>query len=125
MTKDEFAELGFTHEVLPSGHINIINTVPFLYNNTKTICCYGGKYSRTTTHKDLALVLSNLFELKTIERASLNSKTVSKENTKEARQTRQAVESPQQNQQVTEPISTKKRRRTKKTKATPEQIVSE
>ena len=124
MNKEEFEKNGFTSETLPSGYLNIINSEPFLYNNTKTICCYGGRYSRTTTHKDLSSLFSNLFELKTIDRATLNSRPFIKENTKEIRQARQAPNSPVINQEVITPDPPKKRGRPKKSQTIPEQIVS-
>ena len=111
MNKEEFEKNGFTSETLPSGYLNIINSEPFLYNNTKTICCYGGRYSRTTTHKDLSSLFSNLFELKTIDRATLNSRPFIKEKSQKITQERIQPISPVINQSVTEPISPKKRGR--------------
>ena len=119
MTKSDFELLGFSSEILPSGYLNIINTQPFCYNNTKTICCYGGRYVRTTTHKSIESVLSNLFQLETIDRSTLNPRSVNKTKTRKTQEETPDAIKPVTNQDLSAFLSEEfpaqpKKRRTRK-----------
>jgi hypothetical protein len=114
MTKEEFDALGFTVETLPSGYLNICNTLPFSLNGTNTIACWSGKYFRTTNYK----TISDLLEwcrIEILEHAWANSGALAKKKSHKIARTRLGDESPQQNQSLTAPESPKKRGRRKKT----------
>ena len=69
MTKNEFDELGFTFDILPSGYINISNKLPFRYNGCNTVVCYrGGTYMFTTNHKTIPEFLNGITELFLVSR---------------------------------------------------------
>ena len=69
MTKDEFDELKFEIDILPSGYINISNISPFRYNGRTTVICYkGGTYIVTTNHKTIPEFLNGITELVLISR---------------------------------------------------------
>lgn len=120
MTKEDFELLGFTTEQLPSGYLNLINKLPFRYNGTTTIICYkGGQYIRTTNYKTLDSLLSGLFELNTIDRATTNPAAPVKKNTKKSKEIVVDVLEPSTNQDLTAfllsdseaPVKPKRRRK--------------
>ena len=82
MNKEEFEKLGYEIEVLPSGYLNILNSLPFRHNGTETICCMKGKYMKTTNSKSIKELLDNLFELKTVGESSVRPVAPDKKKTK-------------------------------------------
>jgi hypothetical protein len=69
MNKNEFDELKFEIDILPSGYINISNKLPFRYNGRTTLICYkGGTYIVTTNHKTIPEFLNGITELFLVSR---------------------------------------------------------
>jgi hypothetical protein len=69
MNKNEFEEMNFEIDILPSGYINISNISPFRYNGCTTRICYrGAKYITTTNHKTIPEFLNGITELFLVSR---------------------------------------------------------
>lgn len=118
MTKDEFEREGFTYEILPSGHLNVYNKEPFRLNDCVTICCWSGRYLRTTTYKSFTDLLTNV-RLETVELASIRPASPVKKKTHKTKEVVPDQLSPLTNQSLAEFLTTEsesppKKRRSRK-----------
>jgi len=115
MTKDEFEEMKFTVDILPSGYINISNISPFRYNGCTTRICYrGANYITTTNHKTIPELLNGITELFLVSRPptlkEMIGSKVDGQPIKEERQikSKAIVDQPLAEQKPTESRSTRK-----------------
>ena len=118
MTKNEFEREGFTHEILPSGYLNVYNKEPFTLNGSTTICSWSGRYFRTTNYKSLDELLKTV-RLETIELSSVRPSAPVKKKTKTVEPKKEDAFEPVTNQSLAEfllteteaPVKTRRKRK--------------
>ena len=125
MNITEFEELKFEYEKLPSGYINIINTVPFSLNGCKTIICYkGGLYCISTNYKSIEDFLANANDFHLVDASSINPAALIKTKTQKRKIQKKSSLEPQTNQSLAEfltqendVVSVQKQKRTRRKKS--------
>jgi hypothetical protein len=111
MTKNEFEEMNFEIDILPSGYINISNKLPFRYNGCTTRICYrGANYITTTNHKTIPEFLNGITELFLVSRPpTLQEMVGTKMETNPIKEAKATKAEPVSNQPLAEQKPTKKR----------------